>query len=65
MTMPGIEPIITSAMAAVTGNDAPLTKGRDFATGLDWCTETRTILDKISKCGNRVSPVGAGSSYPL
>jgi transposase len=58
MTVPGIGPLIASAMVAAIGNGAAFAKGRDFAAGLglvpkqmsagDW-----TILGRISKRGNR------------
>ena len=58
MTVPGIGPIIASAMVAAIGNGAAFTKGRDFATWLglvpkQMSTGDRTILGRISKRGNR------------
>jgi transposase len=57
MSVPGIGPIISSAMVAAIGSDA-FTKGRDFAAWLglvpkQTSTGDRTILGKISKRGNR------------
>jgi hypothetical protein len=38
MTVPGIGPIISSAMVAAIGTGDVFSKGRDFgAPGLDWC----------------------------
>src|SRR6201998_25240 len=58
MTVPGIGPIISSAMVAAIGNGAVFTKGRDFGAWLGLVpkqisTGGRTILGKISKRGNR------------
>jgi transposase len=58
MTVPGIGPIIASAMVAAIGNGAAFTKGRDFAAWLglvpkQMSTGDRTILGRISKRGNR------------
>ena len=57
MTVPGIDPIIASAMVAAIGNGAAFAKGRDFAAWPAWCrsmsTGDRTILGRISKRGNR------------
>jgi transposase len=58
MTVPGIGPIIASAMVAATGNGAAFAKGRDFAAWLglvpkQMSTGDRTILGRISKRGNR------------
>ena len=54
MSIPGIEPIISSAMVAAIGAGDGITKGRDFAAWLgpvlrQISTGDRTILDKISK----------------
>jgi transposase len=54
MTMPGIGPIISSAMVAAIGNGAAFAKGRDFDAwfGLvprQISRRDRTILSKISK----------------
>jgi len=58
MSMPGIGPIISSAMVAAIGTGETFTKGRDFAAWLGLVprqisTGDRTILGKISKRGNR------------
>src|SRR5258707_4366394 len=58
MTVPGIGPIIASAMVAAIGNGAAFAKGRDFAARLglvpkQMSTGDRTILGRISKRGNR------------
>jgi transposase len=58
MSMPGIGPIISSAMVAAIGTGDAFTKGRDFAAWLGLVpkqisTGDRTILGKISKRGNR------------
>src|SRR6266516_218614 len=58
MSVPGIGPIISSAMVAAIGNGDAFPKGRDFAAWLGLVpkqisTGDRTILGKISKRGNR------------
>jgi transposase len=58
MSVPGIGPIISSAMVAAIGTGDAFAKGRDFAAWLglvprQMSTGDRTILGKISKCGNR------------
>jgi transposase len=58
MTVPGIGPIISSAMVAAIGNGAAFAKGRDFGAWLGLVpkqisTGDRTILGKISRRGNR------------
>jgi len=58
MSVPGIGPIISSAMVAAIGNGDAFAKGRDFAVWLGLVpkqisTGDRTILGKISKRGNR------------
>src|SRR5215813_2800734 len=58
MSVPGIGPIISSAMVAAIGTGDAFEKGRDFAAWLGLVpkqisTGDRTILGKISKCGNR------------
>jgi len=58
MSVPGIGPIISSAMVAAIGNGEAFAKGRDFAAWLGLVprqisTGDRTILGKISKRGNR------------
>jgi transposase len=58
MTVPGIGPIISSAMVAAIGTGEVFSKGRDFAAWLGLVprqisTGDRTILGKISKRGNR------------
>jgi len=58
MTVPGIGPIISSAMVAAIGTGDAFSKGRDFGAWLGLVpkqisTGDRTILGKISKRGNR------------
>ena len=58
MSVPGIGPIISSAMVAAIGTGDAFTKGRDFAAWLglvpkQMSTGDRTILGEISKRGNR------------
>jgi len=58
MKVPGIVPIISSAMVAAIGTGDAFSKGRDFAAWLglvprQMSTGDRTILGKISKRGNR------------
>jgi transposase len=58
MSVPGIGPIISSAMVAAIGAGDAFTKGGDFAAWLGLVprqisTGDRTILGKISKRGNR------------
>jgi transposase len=58
MSVPGIGPIISSAMVAAIGAGDGFSKGRDFAAWLGLVpkqisTGDRTILGKISKRGNR------------
>jgi transposase len=58
MNVPGIGPIISSAMVAAIGAGDVFTKGRDFAAWLGLVpkqisTGDRTILGKISRRGNR------------
>jgi transposase len=58
MTVPGIGPIISSAMVAAIGAGDVFSNGRDFAAWLGLVprqisTGDRTILGKISKRGNR------------
>ena len=58
MSVPGIGPIISSAMVAAIGAGEVSSKGRDFAAWLGLVpkqisTGDRTILGKISKRGNR------------
>ena len=58
MTVPGIGPIISSAMVAAIGSGAVFSKGRDFGAwfGLvprQISTGDRTILGKVSKQDNR------------
>jgi transposase len=58
MTVPGIGPIIASAMVAAIGDGAAFARGRDFAAWLglvpkQMSTGDRTILGRISKRGNR------------
>jgi transposase len=58
MSVPGVGPIIASAMVAAIGSGEAFSKGRDFAAWLGLVprqisTGDRTILGKISKRGNR------------
>ena len=58
MSVPGVGPIISSAMIAAIGNGDVFSNGRDFAAWLGLVpkqisTGDRTILGKISKRGNR------------
>ena len=58
MSVPGIGPIISSAMVAAVGTGATFSKGRDFAAWLGLVpkqisTGDRTILGPISRRGNR------------
>jgi transposase len=58
MTVPGIGPIISSAMVAAIGTGDAFSKGRDFGAWLGLVpkqisTGDRTILGKISRHGNR------------
>jgi transposase len=58
MTVPGVGPIISSAMVAAIGTGDVFCKGRDFGAWLGLVpkqisTGDRTILGKISKRGNR------------
>jgi transposase len=58
MSVPGIGPIISSAMVAAIGTGATFSKGRDFAAWLglvpkQMSTGDRTILGPISRRGNR------------
>jgi transposase len=55
MTVPGIGPIISSAMVAAIGNGTAFAKGRDYWLGLvpkQLSTGDRTILGRITKRGN-------------
>ena len=58
MTVPGVGPIISSAVVAAIGNGAAFKQGRDFGAWLGLVpkqesTGDRTILGKISKRGNK------------
>jgi transposase len=58
MTVPGIGPIISSAVVAAIGNGAGFKQGRDFGAWLGLVpkqesTGDRTILGKISRRGNK------------
>jgi transposase len=58
MTVPGVGPIIASAMVAAIGDGGAFSKGRDFGAWLGLgpkqiSTGDRTILGKVSKRGNR------------
>ena len=55
MTVPGVGPIIASAMVAAIGNGTAFAKGRDFAAWLglipkQMSTGDRTILGRITNC---------------
>jgi transposase len=57
MTVPGIGPIIASAMVATIGDGSAFRRGRDFGAWLGLVprqisTGDRTILGRISKRGN-------------
>jgi transposase len=57
MTVPGIGPIISSAMIAAIGNGSAFSRGRDYSAWLglvpkQMSTGDRTILGRISKRGN-------------
>jgi transposase len=57
MTVPGIGPIISSAMVAAIGSGAVFARGRDFSAWIglvpkQMATGDRTILGRISKRGN-------------
>ena len=57
MTVPGIGPIISSAMVAAIGSGAAFARGRDFSAWIGFVpkqmsTGDRTILGRISKRGN-------------
>ena len=61
MSVPGIGPIISSAMVAAIGTGDSFSKGRDFAAWLGLVprqisTGDRTILGKISKRGTIPTP---------
>ena len=58
MTVPGIGPLISSAMVAAIGAGEVFSKGRDFGAWLGLVpkqisTGDRTVLGKISRRGNR------------
>jgi transposase len=58
MTVPGIGPIISSAVVAAIGNGSGFKQGRDFGAWLGLVprqesTGDRTILGKISRRGNK------------
>jgi transposase len=58
MSVPGIGPVISTAVVAAIGTGGGFSKGRDFAAWLGLVpkqisTGDRTILGKISKLGNR------------
>jgi transposase len=57
MSVPGIGPIISSAMVAAIGNGTAFAKGRDYSAWLglvpkQMSTGDRTILGRITKRGN-------------
>lgn len=58
MSVPGVGPIISSAMVAAIGGGDAFTKGRDFSAWLglvpkQMSTGDRTVLGSISRRGNR------------
>jgi transposase len=58
MTIPGIGPIISSAVVAAIGDGAAFARGRNFAAWLGLVpkqisTGDRTIFGRITKRGNR------------
>jgi transposase len=58
MSVPGVGPVISSAMVAAIGTGDAFSKGREFAAWLglvprQMSTGDRTILGSISKRGNR------------
>src|SRR5262245_52681410 len=58
MSIPGVGPIVSSAVVAAIGNGTGFKQGRDFAAWLGLIpkresTGDRTILGKISKRGNK------------
>ena len=58
MTVPGVGPIVSSAMVAAIGSGDGFAKGRDFAAWLgivpkQHSTGDRTILGSITKAGNK------------
>ena len=58
MSVPGVGPIISSAVVAAIGTGAGFKQGRDFGAWLGLVpkqesTGDRTILGKISKRGNK------------
>src|SRR5262245_14774706 len=58
MTIPGIGPLISTAIVAAIGTGDPFSKGRDFGAWLglvpkQMSTGDRTILGNISRRGNR------------
>jgi Transposase IS116/IS110/IS902 family len=62
MTVPGIGPIISSAMMAAIGTGDAFSKGRDFGAWLGLVpkqisTGNRTILGSISRGGNAICAV--------
>ena len=70
MSVPGIGPIISSAMVAAIGTGDAFAKGRDFAAWLglvpkQTSTGDRTILGKISKRGNLLCVVLSLSDFRL
>ena len=70
MSVPGIGPIISSAMVAAIGTGDAFSKGRDFAawSGLvpkQISTGDRTILGKISKRGNPIALMPGGNAHEL
>lgn len=58
MTIPGIGPLISTAMVAAVGRGEVFDRGRDFAAWIgliprQYSTGGRTVLGRISKRGNR------------
>ena len=73
MSVPGIGPMISTAMVAAIGDGEAFERGRDFGAWLgliprQYSTGGRTILGRISKRGNQVSahavhPSGKGAAH--
>ncbi|MEW9918831.1 IS110 family transposase [Marimonas sp. MJW-29] len=62
MTIPGIGPLISTAMVAAIGQGEAFDRGRDFAAWIgliprQYSTGGRTVLGRISKRGSRYLPM--------
>jgi transposase len=69
MTVPGIGPIISSAMIAAIGNGVAFARGRDYSAWLglvpkQMSTGDRTILGHVSKRGNGYLRMPLHSRHP-